>query len=427
MVHPEPDPDTAPPTDATAEGSLLGGKYRLLRVVGSGGMGVVWEARNTWTQRRVAVKVLARSGVTGGRATMPPDVAERFLREARATARVRHPHVVDVLDMGRDPERAETFIVYEFLDGETLRSLLERRGRLEPDELIRCLLPAMEAVCAAHAEGVVHRDLKPENVLLVAEADGAVSPRVIDFGIAQLEEPDEPGLTLTGAPLGTPRYMSPEQCRGARDVDERTDVWSMGVIWFEALAGSHPYQGTSYNELIAQVLTSDAPKLAAIRADLPRHLTAAIDHALSRDRDARHPTMRAFIAAIRDDVGAATVPSPRSSRGARGAVAVVVALALALVAMLVSARPPEHAARTVALAAPRPATGAIAAALTPPTAPAPETPPPPATAPSAPALRPPTKVTRRTTVAAARQPTPTPTVSAPATRPAVNGAPIVEP
>ena len=303
LFNPDPDPD-AP---------SLAGRYQLVRVVGSGGMGVVWEAVNTGTGRRVAVKLMHPPTVAAGRATLPADTIGRFLREARATARVRHPNVVEVLDAGRGAERAALFIVYELLEGETLRALLERRGRLAPDEAARILVPVMEGLAAAHRASVLHRDLKPENVMLAREPDGRVVPRLIDFGVARFDDLDLAGLTRTGAALGTAHYMSPEQARGARDLDARSDVWAAGVMWFEALAGALPYEGSGYNEVLAKILTSAPPRLVEVLPDAPRPLADAIDRALAHDRANRYATVDDFLAALRVALCPSTAAPPRRS------------------------------------------------------------------------------------------------------------------
>jgi serine/threonine protein kinase len=295
--------------NAAKSGDRVGGRYLLRHVVGSGGMGVVWEATNTWTERRVALKFMSVGDTSAPGHTVSPEQVDRFMREARATARVRHPNVVEVLDMGNDPERGGLYIVYDFLEGETLRARLDAAGRLSPDDAAAVLLPAMEGVAEAHRCGVIHRDLKPENIFLTREPRGVIVPRVIDFGIARVERGEHDlTLTRTGAAIGTARYMSPEQCRGDAAIDARTDVWALGVLWYEALTGDVPAQGTGYNQVIASVLTVDARPLRELCPEAPAHLAAAIDRSLARDRDARTPTVDAFLTALR-----ATPASPQTT------------------------------------------------------------------------------------------------------------------
>jgi eukaryotic-like serine/threonine-protein kinase len=210
--------------DAPAVGSVLAGRFRVLRQLGEGGMGVVLEAENTQTGKRVAIKWL-RAALAS-----QPDAVERFLREARASARVRHPNVVDVYDVVQEADSA--FLVMELLEGELLTAVLERGG-IPAHELIALLLDAMRGVAAAHKQGVIHRDIKPDNIFLEFESDrGRRTPKVLDFGISKLSAGEPLSLTQAGVTLGTPLYMSLEQLRGADDIDERTDVYAFGVILY---------------------------------------------------------------------------------------------------------------------------------------------------------------------------------------------------
>ena len=434
--------------EALSPGALIGGHYRLVRVAGRGGMGTVWEALNTWTERRVAVKVMEGGEASNG--TASPERVERFLREAKATAKVRHANVVDVLDMGNDPEGVGLFIVYEFLDGETLRDLLDRRGSIAPDEALALLTPAMEGVVEAHRCGVIHRDLKPENILLARDSSGRVTPRVIDFGIARTDTSDAP-ITRAGEVIGTARYMAPEQCRGARDLDARVDVWAFGVILFESLTGRAPFAGDGYHETIAAILTTDAPSLRAERPELPAGITAAIDRALSRDRDARYPTLRALLDALGFATASVTLASaaplsvtlasasPTRSRAVMAAALVALSF-VAFVALRQSSAPATTVTPAVTLA---PATvvrapsEAIAPSPRAPSAPAPMVIAPPATAPvvaSAPVAspsRPIASAPRVRRVIAQRPGAALSTASAPVattpTTPLPNGAPVLEP
>ena len=241
-------------------GSVIEGKYRLERVLGEGGMGAVWCAQHLQLDLPVAIKLL-RAG---------PDLAllgERFKIEARAAAQLVHPAIVRVFDIDTT-EQGEPFIVMELLRGESLSDLLDR-GRLSGVTAVQTLLPIAEALVLAHGKGIVHRDLKPPNVFL-AEEDERLQPKLVDFGIAKLTSAAEAAgsLTVTGVPLGSPDYMSPEQARGSHDVDHRADIWSFSVLLYEAISGNTPFGGDNYNALM-RAIVEDEPA--------PLHLDANID------------------------------------------------------------------------------------------------------------------------------------------------------
>ena len=286
-------------TDKGAEivppGAPLGGRYRVVRLLGKGGMGAVYEAENTWTKRRVAVKV------------MRPEVAahaqyaRRFLQEAQSAAQLAHPNVVDVLDMGRDEELGSLYIVQEFLTGHDLRKHLDAAGRMPARDALGLILPVMEALVAAHARGIVHRDIKPDNIFL-AETPRGVVPKLIDFGIAKVvaEGGDSLQKTSTGVLMGTPYYMSPEQGRGDPGLDARTDVWSIAVVLYEMLSGARPHESnTNANALIAKIIYEDPRPLTEAAPDVPADLADAVMGALRRDLTKRHATMQAFADALR--------------------------------------------------------------------------------------------------------------------------------
>jgi serine/threonine-protein kinase len=275
-------------------GTILAHKYKLVRLIGSGGMGAVFEAENIRTGKRVAVKLLLASGESG----MSPEVAARFVREARAATRVEHPHIVQVFDMDAAEDGA-LFIVQELLSGADLRRVLDRRHRLSARETVETLLPIMGALVLAHREGVVHRDIKPENIFLTRTRSGNVVPKIIDFGLAgERGDPLVGRITKTGTTMGTPLYMSPEQAKGDRDVDGQTDVWAMGAVFYECLGGQTPYTADSYNALIARLLLEDATPLHRAHPDVERELAAVIDGALRRDRAQRHSSMASFLEAV---------------------------------------------------------------------------------------------------------------------------------
>ncbi|MFO0558762.1 MAG: serine/threonine-protein kinase [Polyangiales bacterium] len=230
----------------------------------SPGMGAVYEALNRWTGRNVALKLMLPSHA------QHPEQVERFLREARAASKIQHASIVQVLDVGRETD-GSFFLIQELLDGRSLKSLLDECSQLSPKDARSLLLPVLEGLAEAHANGVVHRDLKPDNLFVTERAGAAPQVKVIDFGIAKLTEHDgEPlSVTRTGTAIGTPLYMSPEQARGERSVGPQTDVWSMGVVLFECLTGRCPFLGESYNEVLAKILTLRAPRMDHLAPGLP--------------------------------------------------------------------------------------------------------------------------------------------------------------
>jgi serine/threonine-protein kinase len=283
--------DAAQQLQMPTEGSVLGGRFRILRRIGEGGMGVVLEAENTLTGKRVAIKWMHPQMAAQA------DAAERMVREARASARVRHPNVVDVYDVIQ--EAGAIFLVMELLEGEPLGALLERND-VEPHVIIAYLIDAMRGVAAAHREGVIHRDIKPDNIFLSREPDRAKPiPKVLDFGISKLTD-REGGLSLTrtGMTLGTPLYMSYEQLAGVRDIDGRTDVYAFGVILYEALTGQPPFNAETFSELIIKITTTLPPTPKALRPSLPGALSSIVETAMRRDRLERTPSLDALISAL---------------------------------------------------------------------------------------------------------------------------------
>ncbi|MFO0562002.1 MAG: protein kinase [Polyangiales bacterium] len=279
-------------TTAERIGTVLAQKYRLSRVLGEGGMGVVFEGQHEFTRRRVAVKLLHPH------LSQNEAMVQRFLREARAAAALKHKNVVDVLDMGTEAD-GSVYLVLEFLVGEPLSELLHRERKLPPEECAKLLFPIMNALRVAHARGIVHRDIKPENVFLVSDDEsGAIVPKLLDFGIAKL---DDGGMraTSTGQAIGTPAYMAPEQATSAADVDARADVWSLGVMWFEALSGKLPYSAETPMQMIGLLLSRDPLELSAVATDVPLQLARAVERALRRDRAQRWSSIDEFADALR--------------------------------------------------------------------------------------------------------------------------------
>lgn len=280
-----------PPVDLPAEGTILSGRYRLVRAIGSGGMGAVYEAEHLKLRQRVAIKLLHPS-LTGR-----PDIVARFEREARAATQLTSPHVARVTDVDVTPDGAP-YMVMEFLEGRDLSKELAQTGPLPISTAVGFVLQACDAMIEAHALGIVHRDLKPGNLFL-AEAGGRRTLKVLDFGISKVaSDTDEPSLTSTFSALGTALYMSPEQVRSAKKVDLRSDIWSLGVILFEALAGRTPFEGESATSVAASIVADPVPSLRALRPDLPEALEAVVYGALAKDREQRYQSMGAFAVAL---------------------------------------------------------------------------------------------------------------------------------
>jgi eukaryotic-like serine/threonine-protein kinase len=270
-------------------GETIAGKYRLTRLVGEGGMGAVWLARNNALEVDVAVKLIRREMAT-------PRAHRRLLREARAAARLDHPSLVRVFDFGRT-QFGDPFIAMEHVRGEALSDVLARKERLAPPKAVRLLLPVAAGLHQAHERGIVHRDLKPENVLLVSQGTRVV-PKVVDFGIAKFyDERTSTKLTDAGVILGSPAYMSPEQARGDGDVDRRADVWSFSVVLYETLTGKRPFRGKQYRDLLDGIATAVPTSITALGAG-DEELEAIVRRGLAKDREDRWPTLRDMGAAL---------------------------------------------------------------------------------------------------------------------------------
>jgi serine/threonine protein kinase len=274
-------------------GAVVDGKYRLEEFIGAGTTGAVYRALNTWAGREVAVKLFHYEGDKAETAM------QRFVREAQAANRVRkdsrpHPNVVDALDVGRDGPTGLLFLVQEFLRGMTLNAYLQRipGHRLAAADAIFLLLPIVDAIAHAHEAGVVHRDLKPENIFLVGNGDEDPTPKVLDFGIAQL---NDARMTSSHELMGTPLYMAPESFFGASQVDARADVWALGVILFEMIAGYPPFNTEDNNPmtLISILATQDPPSLAAEGLMHPNGW-AVVARCFARDPGQRYANARAL-------------------------------------------------------------------------------------------------------------------------------------
>ncbi|EYF08450.1 Hypothetical protein CAP_3979 [Chondromyces apiculatus DSM 436] len=283
-------PAPAPAVEEPGPGSIISGRYRLEQVIGRGGMGAVWLARDTTLDIDVALKLIRRDRTT-------PEARVRLLQEARAAARIGHPSIVRVFDFG-ETAGGDPFIVMELLHGESLSSVLARRQRLAPALAVSTLLPLASALVAAHGKGIVHRDLKPDNILLVNNEAGALVPKLLDFGIARLLSADqERRFTLSGEVLGSPDYMSPEQAKGEDDVGEATDIWAFTVVLYEVLTGRRPFQGPNYNALILAIITQEPLPVTDLAAG-DTELWGILQRGLRKRAADRWQTMRDLGAAL---------------------------------------------------------------------------------------------------------------------------------
>ena len=278
-------------------GARIADKYLLLSELGRGGMGAVYEAVHVWTGRRVAVKLMHADLVDD------PQIATRFLNEARAATRLQHPNVVEVLDMGRGDD-GTIYQALELLEGETLAARLARNGKIAAHEALAILLPIMDALQRAHELAIIHRDVKPANIFLRAQQVGPARPVLLDFGVAKLLE-EHAISTQSSAVLGTPHYMAPEQALGAARVSAAADVWAVGTILFECIAGELPFGRRTPTAYVARVLRERAPSLAQAVPACPVQVAAAIDRALEREPERRFASMRAFAEALLQSESAA--------------------------------------------------------------------------------------------------------------------------
>jgi eukaryotic-like serine/threonine-protein kinase len=264
-------------------GLVIGGKYRLERPLASGGMGSLWVARHTQLGALVAMKFMEATSTTS------PIARARFEREARSAASLRSPHVVTVQDYGLDGDAP--FIVMELLQGEDLRKRLNREKRVPLEALSRILAQTARGLRVAHDAKLVHRDLKPANVFL-ARIDEEEVVKLLDFGIAKELTPAVGETTKTGELMGSPHYMSPEQVRALKDIDHRSDLWSLSVIVFRAATGRLPFNGEVIGEVIGQILADPVPRATVVAPDLPPALDAFFDRGFSRDREQRFQSAR---------------------------------------------------------------------------------------------------------------------------------------
>jgi eukaryotic-like serine/threonine-protein kinase len=270
---------------ALLDGQIYAGRYRVVRKLGDGAMGAVYEAENVLIRRNVAIKVLH------------PHVAERhdalrrFEREAQAAGRIGSPHIVEVLDMGQI-EGGARFLVMELLEGVTLAQRIRDAGRLPPEEAAGLVMQLLAGLGAAHAADIVHRDLKPANVFLVGRGGGDYV-KILDFGVSKFAVAgDDMGMTGAGSVLGTPLYMSPEQAKGARHVDHRSDLYAVGVLLYECVTGKVPFEAETFNELIFRIVLEAPPPIESVVPDLDPAFVAIVHKAMAREVGERYQTAR---------------------------------------------------------------------------------------------------------------------------------------
>ena len=273
-------------------GTLLLDRFLVTKQIGQGGMGAVYEATHTLINKRVAVKVLLE------KYAQREQIVTRLKKEATLASSIRNEHIIDITDIGNTAD-GRTFVVMEYLEGESLAECLTREHELTEQRTLRIASQAASALAAAHAKGIVHRDIKPENLFLL-KRNNADFVKVVDFGIskslrASSEEEAAQRLTQTGMVLGTPLYMSPEQARGDEDLDHRVDIYALGVIMYEAIAGRVPFAGTNYLSVISQVLNEDPKPVREIRPDVSEELEAIIAKAMAKDRTQRYEDADAML------------------------------------------------------------------------------------------------------------------------------------
>ena len=289
-------------TSPLGPGEVLAGKYRIDRVLGRGGMGAVFSATNATIGKRVALKFLTREAARDKSAT------QRFQREAEAAGVIESEHIVHVFDSGTT-EDGLPFLVMELLTGEDLRSRLQRDGMLPVRDATDIATQILRGLVRAHAAGIIHRDLKPDNVFLCRRDDGSTLAKIVDFGISKLSHGrSAKTLTRRGTVLGTAYYMAPEQAQAAEGVDHRADLYGVGTILFEMLAGRPPHVAPTHEAVLVAICTKDAPDVRTLRPDTPGALARVLERALARERDQRIASAREFLEAL-----GGTPPKPEAA------------------------------------------------------------------------------------------------------------------
>jgi len=290
--------------------SLIGttvGNYKVTRLLGEGGMGVVYQAEHPVIGRKVAIKLLHLS------LAKDPEIVARFFNEARAIHTIRHENIVEIMDFGQTTE-GQPYFIMEFLAGEAMNDRLTR-GAISPEQVAEITDQMCRALAAAHEKGIIHRDLKPHNVLLFTTPAGRLQVKLLDFGVAKIlnaGDLSQSVKTRTGSLMGTPLYMSPEQCKGAGDIDHRTDIYSLGVMLYEALAGRPPFVAQGVGELFALHMLQQPPPLTEFAPDTPPSMAAAVMRALAKNPADRFASMEDLRQAMLAD--AAPVPAAGHTR-----------------------------------------------------------------------------------------------------------------
>ncbi len=307
----------APPQEDSRIGMVLQDRYRIIRKLGEGGMGAVYEGEHVLIKRRVAIKCLHSQFAQSG------EIVARFHREALAATSVGNEHIIEVTDMGRFPDGA-VFMVLEFLAGHDFAHEIEKVGPMPVGRVAHVCAQVCEALGAAHEKGIVHRDLKPENVFLIQRGGDPDFVKVLDFGISKFKDSGEGGgggnysMTRTGMAMGTPYYMAPEQAHGHKDLDHRVDIYALGVLMFRALTGALPFDDDSYAMLVVKICTQPPPSVRQYRPDVPPQFEAIIMKMLAKDKNARFPdcaSARAALLPFRAVTGAAVLATGATMAG----------------------------------------------------------------------------------------------------------------
>ena len=286
-------------------GDTLADRFLLETPIGEGGMGRVWRAMHTRFEAPVAIKLIDADDA---------DASSRFLREARACAAVRGPNVVEVLDLG--VEEGTPYLAMELLSGRSLAACLRDEGRLSPAATLGVIEQAARGIARAHRRGIVHRDLKPSNLHLVPDEDDPGSAplvKVLDFGIAKVLSDNDRSLTATGAVLGTPQYMSPEQLRGTRALDHRSDLFSLAIVAFECLVGRPPVESRFLSDVVVAMATQPLPKPSSLNPALPAAVDAWFARATRRAPDERFDDAASFVEGLRSALGRSSASRATSS------------------------------------------------------------------------------------------------------------------
>ena len=346
--------------DADLQPGTVVGEYEIQEEIGRGGFGSVYRAVHPVLGKKVAVKVLMR------RWSEDPQIVSRFVSEAKAATQIGHANIVDVFGFGQLPDRRYYFVM-EHLQGVSLARLLEQREVLDAEETAAILEPVAAALDAAHQKGIIHRDLKAENVFLEVDHQGKRTPRLLDFGLAKLlgEDPTRKHKTQAGARVGTPLYMSPEQCRGRR-IDAATDIYSLGVLAYRMLTGVFPYPGPSEGDIVLGHLSRAAERPSRVRKGLPGSVDGAVLRMLEKERKRRPRSAALAVEALRNSSSLLEDASPSSS--SRGRLYLVLAAgALLLVGLAVGVTLTLAGTRTRTVTVPGPVT--VAKPVTPDAAP----------------------------------------------------------